>query len=57
MPLTYKRLNISLTFEDMRQLNELCGLFRETPTPTIRRCIEAMHAKLKKDIEKREGME
>jgi hypothetical protein len=51
MPITYKRLNISLTYEDMRQLDELCGLFRETPTPTIRRCIEAMYSRCKNEIE------
>jgi hypothetical protein len=51
MATTFKRLNISLTFEDMRLLDELCAIFRENPTPTIRRCIEAMHSNVTKTLE------
>jgi hypothetical protein len=49
---TYKRINMSFTFEDCRQLEELCTLFREKPTATVRRCIATMFQNLKNEMGK-----
>ena len=40
-----KRINLSLGFVEAQQLEDLCNFFRETPTPTIKRCINEMHKK------------
>lgn len=36
---TAKRINLSLTNETAKKLEELCKIFDESYSPTIRRCI------------------
>lgn len=47
-----KRLHLSLGYVEAQQLDQLCTHFRETPTPTIKRCINEMHSKHEKDLKK-----
>lgn len=40
-----KRINLSLGYVEAQQLQYLCDFFHETPTPTIKRCINELHKK------------
>lgn len=49
-----KRINLSLGYVETEQLQALCTFFRETPTPTIKRCINELYKKNENDIKKKE---
>lgn len=47
-----RRINLGLGYVESQQLDDLCNYFRETPTPTIKRCINEMHKKHENQLNK-----